>query len=116
MATDILSGEMQSRFGVSKARADVVSQLTAPCAMQLVSTPLHLYGLDIYNRAGTAAAPITTNDRVAFIQREYTKTALARMARIFPAFGIGGVTNKWLRKQGRSVLAENYYHPSFVPK
>ena len=64
--------------------------------MQLLSTPLHLHGLDLYNRNTT----LSVNERIAFIKKEYAKTALARMARILPAFGIGGVLNKKIRKEG----------------
>lgn len=64
---------------------------------------LDLYGLDNYNRS-TAS----TDSRLKFIQQEYVKTTLARMARIFPAFGIGGVVNKKVRAAGKQVLASNY--------
>ena len=30
------------------------------------------------------------------------------MARIFPAFGIGGVVNKYVRKKGNIALADAY--------
>jgi hypothetical protein len=45
---------------------------------------------------------------VSFIQHEYVKTALARMARIFPAFGVGGVVNKSVRKHGKAFLISNF--------
>jgi hypothetical protein len=62
--------------------------------MQIFSTPLHLYGLDLYNRQEKG---IPLKNRLEFIQKEYVKTVLARMARIFPAFGVGGVLNKKVR-------------------
>jgi hypothetical protein len=42
------------------------------------------------------------------VKREYVKTALARMARIFPAFGIGGVVNKYIRKSGKEWLQTQF--------
>jgi hypothetical protein len=75
----------------------VSSQLIAPCAVQFLSSPLHLYGMDRYNRPQLTHADAPS--RRQFIQREYVKTTLARIARIFPAFGIGGVANRYLRHQ-----------------
>jgi hypothetical protein len=43
-----------------------------------------------------------------FVQKEYFKTTLARMARIFPAFGVGGVVNKYIRKKGNALLTSYY--------
>lgn len=69
------------------------AQFMAPAAMQIVSTPLHLLGLDLYNR----------NERVPFGERlnkirvDWLKSTLARMARIIPAFGVGGVVNTRVR-------------------
>ncbi|KAI3660092.1 hypothetical protein MP638_002434 [Amoeboaphelidium occidentale] len=70
---------------------DTLIQLSVPCLMQFISTPMHLLGLDLYNRP--------EGNRVEFIRKEYWKTSFARISRIFPAYGIGGVVNKKLRKQ-----------------
>lgn len=99
----LISTKMQENYGVGQTSADTIAQLVTPVSMQILSTPLHLLGLDLYNRSH--AEP---KDRVSFIQREYLKTALARMARIFPAFGIGGVVNKAVRKSGKDVLLNNF--------
>jgi hypothetical protein len=68
------------------------AQLSCPVLVQFVSTPLHLTGLDLYNNPQH-----TSKERFAFVGREYLKSAFARMGRIFPAFGIGGVLNRKLR-------------------
>mmetsp|Transcript_30753 Transcript_30753/g.60147 ORF Transcript_30753/g.60147 Transcript_30753/m.60147 type:complete len:286 (+) Transcript_30753:360-1217(+) len=95
---DYVSKSMQGTVGTSKAFSDTAAQLITPCSMQFLSSPLHLYGLDRYNRpTGVSAA-----DRWGFIKREYLKTSLARIARIFPAFGVGGVVNKRVRAEGKS--------------
>jgi hypothetical protein len=62
--------------------------------MQFFSTPLHLYGLDLYNRPTAQTA-----ERLGFIKGEYGKTVLARIARIGPAFGFGGIGNTYLRTE-----------------
>ena len=70
-----------------------MAQFSAPAACQLLSTPLHLMGLDLYNRAGKGWW-----DRVRAVRRNYWQSAAARMCRIVPAFGFGGVTNAKLRR------------------
>ncbi len=84
---------MQTNHGYSKEFAMNFSQLTCPVLIQFLSTPPHLLGLDLYNNPHH-----TTRERFQFMRREYVKSASARMARIFPAFGIGGVLNRKLRK------------------
>ena len=98
-----VSAKMQSSLGIEKHRADIVAQLTVPLAAQVISTPLHLLGSDIYNRPN-----LTTADRTAFIRREYAKTTIARMARVLPAFGAGGLLNKHLRSLAHEAEAHAY--------
>lgn len=100
---DIVSKKMLQPSGMSKHSADTMAQLITPVSMQIFSTPLHLLGLDMYNRDSA-----TSSERRSFIAREYVKTVLARMARILPAFGVGGVVNKAVRKSGREYLVRTY--------
>ncbi len=74
--------EEMARRGVPKATADVAAQLFCPVVMQFVTTPMHLFGLDCYNRPGQ-----TVQQRVDLIAANYRKTVAARIARILPAFG-----------------------------
>ena len=99
----LISARMQRDMKVDRVAADTLAQLVTPVSMQILSTPLHLLGLDIYNRASA-----TNAERKSFVQQEYVKTTLARMARIFPAFGVGGVVNKYIRKEGNVKLREVY--------
>lgn len=96
LASFVLPSHLATVFvkqtGLSESAASVLAQLTTPCAIQLLSTPLHLYGMDYYNNSAN-----TIHQRYQFIKREYTKTVLARMARILPAFGIGAVINSKIR-------------------
>lgn len=100
---EVVAKGVEQTTGVSKKTAETAAQLITPCSMQILSTPLHLHGLDLYNR-GSA----TVSERLSFVKREYTKTVLARMARIFPAFGVGGVINKQARASGVGVLKDMY--------
>lgn len=75
-----------------------VAQFVAPAAIQVFSTPVHLLGLDLYNRPGPA---VGAADRAARVARDWAKSCAARIARILPAFGVGGVVNaaarhKWM--------------------
>lgn len=94
-----VSAIIQQNTNLSKAKADSFTQLVIPVTMQIFNTPLHLLGYDIYNRESA-----TASERVSFIKREYTKTLIARIGHIFPAYGIGGVLNQYIRKQGKNIL------------
>jgi hypothetical protein len=87
-----VASQLHQKFGLSTKSSTVISQLATPCLMQLGSTPLHLLGMDLYNHKNKSPA-----DRIAFIRKEYWGTVGARMGRIFPAFGIGGLVNSQLR-------------------
>ncbi|WBW73983.1 mitochondrial membrane protein, conserved protein [Schizosaccharomyces osmophilus] len=81
----------------------VTAQLATPCIVQLVSTPLHLMALDIYNRGGPN---ISVANRIAQIRKNLLKSTFARVVRILPAFGFGGVTNRKLRTTYLDALQE----------
>ncbi|KAF2091667.1 hypothetical protein K490DRAFT_30930 [Saccharata proteae CBS 121410] len=72
-----------------------VAQFTAPAAVQILSTPLHLLGLDLYNRPG---ASVGWPSRIRKIGREWGMSCVARICRIVPAFGVGGVVNMKVRR------------------
>jgi hypothetical protein len=71
---------------------DKVAQLVVPCAAQILNTPFYVLGLSLYNHPEHSL-----QQRWAYVRAYYPSTLLARWARIFPAFGIGGVLNKELR-------------------
>ena len=99
-APQVMSAYMQDK-GWSESNANFTAQMVCPAAVQFLSTPLHLYGLDLYNNP--------SNDfpsRLSFIKAEYLKSVGGRIGRIGPAFGIGGVGNKFFRDMGRSWLQD----------
>lgn len=59
------------------------AQVFCPLAIQFVSTPLHLIGLDLYNRK-----TVSFTERMNMVKTQYWKTALMRSARIIPAFSL----------------------------
>lgn len=82
----------------SEKSANVIAQLLCPAAVQLASTPVHLFALDLYNRPSVSMAL-----RSQLIKKEYVKSTLARVGRIGPAFGIGGVGNTFFRSYRNQV-------------
>jgi hypothetical protein len=88
-----ISREIEQKF-MSRAN---IAQFAVPALMQLVSTPLHLFGLDLYNRPKGGLEKVTFRDRLVAIRKNYLGSTLARMCRIIPAYGIGGVVNRELR-------------------
>lgn len=77
------------------------AQFLAPAGMQLFSTPLHLWGLDLYNRPGVEGGGWRA--RAAKVGRDWAGSSVARMARIVPAFGVGGVVNSGVRARMMGV-------------
>lgn len=78
-----------------------LAQMTCPVFVQLVATPIHLLGLDLYNRAG-----ISMSERLGHLKKIYTHSVILRMLRFLPAYGIGGVVNMELRKY---LLHKDHY-------
>ncbi|KZF25483.1 hypothetical protein L228DRAFT_244330 [Xylona heveae TC161] len=79
------------------------AQFITPAACQLVSTPIHLLGLDLFNRpngaGGLGAKALSWSQRWSKIRQDWLTSSIARMCRIVPAFGVGGVVNADLRRK-----------------
>lgn len=71
-----------------------MAQFAAPAAVQFISTPVHLLGLDIYNREGR----LGWADRWRAVRKNWAVSTAARICRIVPAFGVGGVVNFKIRR------------------
>ncbi|KXT10923.1 hypothetical protein AC579_13 [Pseudocercospora musae] len=65
------------------------AQLGCPAASQFVATPLHLLGLDLYNRP----AKLSLRERMSVMRSLWLSSSLARACRMLPAYGLGGVLN-----------------------
>ena len=46
-----------------------------------------------------------------FIYDIYFKTTITRIARIGPAFGIGGIGNRMVRDRGNEFIISKYHQP-----
>lgn len=72
----------------------VFTQLLVPVVSQLFATPLHLLGLDLYNRQ----YHVPIRDRAAVVMRDLPVATMIRGVRIIPAFGFGCLANMGLRE------------------
>jgi len=79
----------------TKSMKSAMAQFACPALMQFASTPMHLLGLDLFNRQPKGGLPWT--ERAARIRRDYVPSCFARMGKIVPAYGIGGVVNVRMR-------------------
>jgi len=79
------------------------AQFVAPASVQFLSTPFHLLGLDLYNRRaggrGDGGREVGARDRWQRVRRDWMGASLARIGRIVPAFGVGGVVNAGVRRR-----------------
>ncbi|KAK5048276.1 hypothetical protein LTR84_005946 [Exophiala bonariae] len=98
----------QLLLGKPEARARI-SQLILPVMVQFVSTPIHLFALDLYNRSH---AGLGFADRLARVGRDLPAAVPTRMMRILPAFGVGGVLNTEMRGALRGWVGGSGRDPS----
>jgi len=84
---------------LSKDDAFRFAQLFCPIATQLLATPAQLLGLDFYNRPNKSVT-----ERFRNVCRNYFSIFGARVSRIAPAYGIGGIGNTYFRNEWRSFV------------
>ncbi|KAI0966265.1 hypothetical protein F4678DRAFT_297270 [Xylaria arbuscula] len=92
VVSERLSAEMRRRVS-----GETIAQFVAPAAVQLFSTPIHLLGLDLYNRP-RGAGGVSWADRWTLIRKNWLISCAARVGRIVPAFGLGGTVNMKVRR------------------
>jgi len=111
---------LQTTLGCSASTAAQVAQVTTPVVAQVVAGPLHVLGLDFYNRPGTTfrdaggwkrtALMHGIVDRSRFVLSCFSEVVAARIVRIVPGYGIAGIWNKSLRTKWREqVQHQNQY-------
>jgi hypothetical protein len=79
---------LAKKFDLSESMALKLAQLSSPVLIQLIGTPIHLMGLDLYNNPG-----LTMKERLVHLKSIYWNSVILRMLRFLPAYGIGGVVN-----------------------
>ncbi|GKY90692.1 hypothetical protein MPSEU_000042600 [Mayamaea pseudoterrestris] len=102
---------LADHFGWTHHRAGTIAQVGVPVLMQVVASPLHLIGLDCYNRR-MAGVPWSQRvvERSKFLARDLRQVVVARMLRVLPGYGIAGVYNTKFRNQWKYFLAEQKQH------
>jgi hypothetical protein len=89
------AAKQRFKYIIDSERARLsTAQCITPMAIQVLSTPIFLLGLDLQERPGK----VSVGERLAKIRGQYIGKTLARMARILPAFGGGGIINNNLRE------------------
>jgi hypothetical protein len=81
-----LSPVLQDQFHMKKGLADTVAQLACPGIAQIFATPIHILGLDMYNRPG-----ITWSERFDGLLDKSLKPLKWRMIRQIYVFGVGSI-------------------------
>merc|ERR1712087_711412 len=98
----MVAGGLKSN-GMEPQTAEKVAQLGTPCAMQLVITPIHLLGLNLYNLPSA-----TTAERFRSVASTYPEATGVRMLRFLWAYGVGGLVNKDLTQRARDWTVQRY--------
>jgi len=98
----MVAGGLKSN-GMEPPTAEKVAQLATPCCMQVVITPIHLFGLNLYN---TPVA--TTSERMRAVAKNCPEATGVRMFRFFWAYGVGGLVNKSLNQKARAWTVQRY--------
>jgi hypothetical protein len=99
LPTTISSCIPVTAFSQPQAMA-VVAQLAVPALGQSINTPIHLIGLEIYNRQGRVNMP----EMIDSLRKNFVSAALTRIGRVIPAFGFGTLTNNELRGAFNCVI------------
>ena len=81
------------------AQSMAIAQFVTPLTAQLIAGPLHYMGLDYANRSGN----ISFANRLAHLRAGLASVIPARMVRILPGYGMGGVWNQ----QGRQAWKDH---------
>jgi hypothetical protein len=104
---DMVYPHLVEKYGMESNQARSFCQLALPMGAQLVAGPLHYLGLDLYNRnLGKKSWSEAVLDRSKSLHRGFAPVVTARIARIFPGYGFGGVLNSKLRDGWRDYLVQ----------
>ena len=95
--------------GMEKSKALTISQMACPVLTQAIAGPVQLLGLDFYNRPLLHLSYAQAfKERVQLLGEKFFSIFGARVARIAPAYGIGGVGNTYFRNEWRKRIDKKY--------
>jgi len=102
---EMVSETLKEGTSMTKQDALRLSQFLCPVFTQVFATPLQLLALDFYNRPlrkmSYAEAIL---DRSRFVGQNFSSVMAARVMRMAPAYGIGGIGNTYFRNEWRNML------------
>lgn len=107
---DIMSGILQEHSELDKKSALRISQFACPIVAQFAAGPVQLLALDIYNRPlHSMTFQQMASERIRFQVQNFGAIVGARIARIAPAYGVGGIGNTYFRDKWRDrVLKKDW--------
>lgn len=92
-------------YAKDRAQAAKISQFFCPVATQVIAGPVQLLGLDFYNRPlKNLSYASATMERISFLGKNFFSILGARVSRIAPAYGIGGIGNTYFRNEWRDMV------------
>lgn len=97
----VLPDYLEAKFGLTKDQWRV-AQVACPMGVQLLTTPWHLLGLDLYN-----VSESSNGDRARRIFKAWLPSSGIRMVRMFAPWSLGLLINRDLREW---ALQEHTYH------
>jgi len=104
---EYMSNSIQKLTDQDRTTSLQISQLTCPLLAQVVATPAQMLGLDFYNRPLTnLSLRAAALDRIRFQFRNFSSILGARIIRIAPSYGIGGIGNTHFREKWRNYVCE----------
>lgn len=102
---DMMRQHLVEEYDMKKSDAQTISQLTLPVAAQFLAGPIQLLGLDIYNRPlSNLSISQAIVERTRFLAKGFSSIVSARIVRIAPGYGVGGVLNTHMRDAWRDRL------------
>jgi hypothetical protein len=85
-------GKRMAEYTGDEKKAYYAAQIALPMLLQTVTTPIHLLGYDIYNHPANS-----TQQRLAFLKKDYWKNVSIRMLRMAPPWSFGTIGNREIR-------------------
>lgn len=97
-------------FRPSPATIQHISQVASPMMAQVIATPLHYLALDHFNRPSNHATFSALSVWQRLSSMPFTELLTIRLARILPAYGMGGIGNARLRQEWKQWLLARRIH------
>ena len=109
----VLAPVLEEKTGWSRETSDMVAQLMCPGIAQIFATPLHILGLDMYNRP-----TVSWSEHFKGLVRRSLDPLGVRMCRQIYVFGVGSIAVKKMSRfmgfYGPTETKELQYVPANI--